>query len=162
MSNSRPCARLPLLRPIPVLLLAIFLLSAAPRARAFDLSDAQVRDEMARRSSLFCPDFSNDRGLPGINAVKVDALRVLLSHKYTLCPDRRLSNSIGAIWNSRWGVLLWNPANPQSLAIMAAKADAMTRSLDFPNELMVYDLHGTPLKGQIVPMFEPRDTFTSF
>ena len=100
--------------------------------------------------------------MPGIQAVKVDALRVLLGHKFTVCPDRRIQASVGAIWNSRWGVLLWNPNTPRSVAVMAQRADSMTHSLDFPNELSVYDLEGKPLKGQIVPSFEPRDTFTGF
>ncbi len=132
------------------------------RVHAFDLSDTEVKEEMARRSSLFCPGFSKDRGMPGINAVKVDALRVLISHKFTLCPDRRITDPVAAIWNSRWGVLLWNPTNPKSVTAMVKQADTFTHTLDFPNELMVYDLDGKPLKGQIGPMFQPRDTFTSF
>ena len=132
------------------------------KAGGFDLSDAQVKDEMARRASLFCPGYSTERGMPGIQAVSVDALRVLLSHKYMICPDRRLGDTVGTIWNSRWGVLLWNPSNPRSVSAMAKEAGVLTHTLDFPNELMVYDLEGKPLKGQVVPSFEPRDTFTSF
>ena len=127
-----------------------------------DMTDREVKEEMTRRASLFCPGFSTDRALPGINAIKVDAMRVLLAHKYMVCPDRRLGEAIGAVWNSRYGVLLWTPTNPKSVAVMAAKADTLTHTMDFPNELTVYDLDGKPLKGQVVPMFEPRDTFTHF
>ena len=100
--------------------------------------------------------------MPGIRATSPDALRVLLQHRYTLCPDRRLGGGIGAIWNSRNGVLLWNPENSRSVQVMNSKADSLTRSMDFPNELSVFDLEGKPLKGQIVPAFAPRDTFTGF
>ena len=132
------------------------------RAYAFSWTDAQAKEEMARRASLFCPGFSNDRGLPGINAVNVDALRVLLDHKYTICPDRRIGDATGAVWNSRYGVLLWNPANPKSIAVMSAEANRMSHNLEFPNEVMVWDLNDKALKNQIVPAFEPRDTFTGF
>ena len=131
-------------------------------ANGFDVSDAQAREEMAQRSSLFCPGYSTERGIPGIQAVKVDSIRVFLSHEYTLCPDRRLDATVGAVWNSRWGVLLWNPLEPQSVATMAKQADALAHTLDFPNELTVYGLDGKELKNQTVPMFEPRDTFTNF
>ncbi len=144
---------------VPGLCLAVLLSFGA---RAFAQTDLQTRDEMARRASLLCPGFSNDRGLPGIRAVDVDALRVLMEHKYTICPDRRITDPIGAIWNSRWGVLLWNPANPKSIAVMGMEAIRMTRAMEFPNELMVYDLGGKALRGQVVPEFAPRDTFTSF
>ena len=132
------------------------------RAGGFDLSDAQVKDEMARRASLLCPGYTTERGMPGIRAVNVDALRVLLAHKFTMCPDRRIQGPVGAVWNSRWGVLLWNPNTQGSMAVMTRLADTMTHSLEFPNELSVYDLEGKPLKGQIVPSFEPRDTFDGF
>ncbi len=135
---------------------------AGKTAQGYDLSDTQVKEEMARRASLFCPGFSNERGMPGISAVKVDALRVLLAHRYMVCPDRRLAENVGTIWNSRWGVLLWNPEHPRSVSAMAVRADAFTHAMDFPNELMVYDLDGKALKGQIVPMFQPRDTFDHF
>jgi len=144
------------------LLVASLTLLSMPQAFAFDMSDREVKEEMARRASLFCPGFSNDRGLPGINAVKVDALRVLINHKFTLCPDRRLGENIGAVWNSTYGVLLWNPTNPKSVPVMAKEADNLTHRLDFPNELSVYNLEGKPMKGQIIPMFQPRDTFTRF
>ncbi len=117
---------------------------------------------MVRRASLLCPGFSNDRGLPGINAVNVDALRVMLEHKYTVCPDRRLTDPVGAVWNSRNGVLLWNPANPKSIKVMSTEANRMSQKMDFPDQLTVYDLDDKPLKGQVVPQFAPRDTFSGF
>ena len=111
---------------------------------------------MERRASLVCAGYSVDRGNPGILAVKVDALRVLLQHRYTLCPDRRLADPQAVVWYPRWGVLVWDPNRPASLKAMAAKADQLTRTLDFPNELSVWDEKGAALKNQIVKEFQSR------
>ena len=150
-------------RTIAALVFAgIGLFGFATVSSAYDLSDREVKEEMVRRASLFCSGFSNERALPGINGVKVDALRVMLSHNYSMCPDRRLADNVGVIWNSNYGVFLWNPTNSKSVAAVSKKADELTHSMDFPNQLSVFDLDGKPLKNQIVPAFQPRDTFTRF
>ncbi len=111
---------------------------------------------MERHASLVCADYSTDRGNPGIVAVNVDALRVLLKHSYTLCPDRRITGDGAVIWYQHWGVLAWNPQRKESLKALAAKAAQLTRTEDFPQELSVWDESGQPLRNQVVPAFRSR------
>ena len=49
-------------------------------------TDAQSVTLMQHRALLACVDYSTDRAKPGISGVPVDALRVLLKHKYLVCP----------------------------------------------------------------------------
>lgn len=120
------------------------------------MSDRQVTEEMERRSSLVCADYSVARGNPGIARVSVDALRVLLEHRYTLCPDRRVSGDGAVIWYPQWGSLVWNPERPESVEVLGGKSRELTRTLDFPQQLTVWDVKGKELRGQVVPEFHSR------
>lgn len=88
--------------------------------------------------------------------MKVDALRVLLERRYTLCPDRRVEGDAAVLWYPQWGSLVWNPSSPASVHALAIKADQLTRSLDFPRQLTVWNSKGTELTGQTVPEFQSR------
>ena len=59
--------------------------------------DAQSVTLMQHRALLACVDYSTDRAKPGISGVPVVALRVLLKHKYLVCPDRRISGQMAVV-----------------------------------------------------------------
>lgn len=123
---------------------------------ALGQSDRQITEDMQHRASLVCADYSVARGNPGIAHVSVDALRVLLEHRYTLCPDRRIQGDVALIWYPQWGSLVWNPERPESVAQLAGKARELANTLDFPQQLTVWDGEGKELRGKIVPEFHSR------
>ena len=122
-------------------------------------TDREAVEGMQRKASLACPDYSTDRGNPGIAKISVDALRVLAVHKVTLCPDRRIKAPAAVIWYPRVGALAWNPSDPAAVSTLAAVASKFTRTEDFPQGLAVYDTKGTELKNQIVPQFTFKETY---
>lgn len=136
-------------RTLPLLIL----LAAPLLARA---SDAEVYERSIEEAGYVCPGHSVERTTPGVRGVPVGALHVLQKRGYLLCPDRRLEASTAVIWYPQYGVFTWNPEQPASVKAVAAKIDELTRSESFPTETMVWDAKGKPLKGQTVPMFEPR------
>lgn len=125
-----------------------------PSARA--QSDLQITEQMQHQASLVCADYSVARGTPGIAHVSVDALRVLLEHRYTLCPDRRLQGDAALVWYPQWGSLVWNPEREESLNELSVKARELAKTLDFPQQLTVWNGKGQELKGQVVPEFHSR------
>ena len=138
--------------------LAAVIVLLVPAALHADLSDRQATEEMERRASLVCADYSVARGNPGIAAVSVDAVRVLLEHRYTLCPDRRISGEAAVIWYPDWGSLVWNPERPDSLHMLDIEARQLGRTLDFPQQITVWNAKGTELTQQLVPEFHSRCT----
>lgn len=119
-------------------------------------SDAEVYERSIEEAGYVCPGHSVERTTPGVRGVPVGALRVLQKRGYLLCPDRRLEASTPVVWYPRHGVFTWNPEQPASVKAVAAKIDELTRSEAFPTETTVWDAKGKELKGQTVPMFEPR------
>ncbi len=138
-------------------LLSLALFSGTGLAQA--QTDGQSVSMMQDKASLACADYSTDRGRPGIAAVPVDALRVLLKHKFLVCPDRRISGQMAVVWYPRVGVLSWNPASPASVRSLARIADKLTRTEDFPQGLTVWDEAGAELRNQIVPEFHFKETY---
>jgi hypothetical protein len=122
-------------------------------------TDAEAVTLMQDRASLACADYSTDRAKPGISGVPVDALRVLLKHKYLVCPDRRISGQMAVVWYPRAGVLSWSPSSPASVHALAHIADKLTRTEDFPQGITVWDEAGTELRNQIVPEFHFKETY---
>ena len=114
---------------------------------------------MQDKASLACADYSTDRAKPGIAAVPVDALRVLLKHRFLVCPDRRISGQMAVVWYPGVGVLSWNPASPVSIRELARIADKLTRTEDFPQGLTVWSEAGAEIRNQIVPEFHFKETY---
>ena len=122
-------------------------------------TDGQAVTLMQDKASLACADYSTDRAKPGIAVVPVDALRVLLKHKFLVCPDRRISGQMAVAWYPRAGVLSWNPESPASIRALARIADKLTRTEDFPQGLTVWNEAGIELRNQIVPEFHFKETY---
>lgn len=133
-------------------------LCAVGAARA--QSDARTYEATLERSSVICPGHSKDRTTPGVRAVRVDALRVLLKHDVILCPDRRLDAEMPVVWYGAVKVLAWNPEAKGSTAVLAEKVNAMARGEDFPGAILVWKGDGSEAKGAIVPSVDVRPRTT--
>ncbi len=138
-------------RTLPALLVA--LLAAAP---ALAQSDRETVERTVAQSAQVCPGHSAERTQPGVKAIPVAALRVLLANDVRVCPDRRLDPGAPVVWYGQFKVLAWNPEVEGAVKTLAAQADAMTRKEEFPVETRVWDAQGKPLQQQTVPGFEPR------
>lgn len=127
---------------------------------AYAQSDTTTYEATLERSSAICPGHSKDRTTPGVRAVKVDALRVLLKNDVILCPDRRLDAEMPVVWYGAVKVLAWNPEAKGSIAVLAEKADAMTRKEEFPGATLVWKTDGSEAKGVTVPSADVRPRTT--
>ncbi|WP_052772869.1 hypothetical protein [Luteimonas sp. FCS-9] len=132
-------------------MLPLLLAATAAHAR----SDREVAERAIAAAADVCPGHANERTSPTVRAVPVGALRVLAEHGAVLCPDRRLEGAAVAFY-PRYGVFTWNPDVPASAKALVQVVDTITRSEDFPDKTAVWNAAGTPLQGQVVPMFEPR------
>lgn len=135
----------------PLVLLA--LLAAMP---ALAESDREVVENMVTRSANVCPGHSTERTTPTVKAVPVGALRVMLERGLVMCPDRRLDADAPAAFYGRVGVFEWNPEVKESTAVIVKQIDAMTRKDDYPQDTLVWDAKGQPLKQRTVPAFEAK------
>lgn len=135
----------------PLVLLA--LLASLP---AYAESDREVVESMVTRSANVCPGHSADRTTPTVKAVPVGALRVMLERGLVMCPDRRLDADAPAAFYGRVGVFEWNPEVKESTAVIVKQIDAMTRKDDYPQDTLVWDAKGQPLKQRTVPAFEAK------
>lgn len=139
-----------------VVLSGVVVFTAASLPSAGAQSDLQITEQMQHRASLVCADYSVARGNPGIAHVSVDALCILLEHRYTLCPDRRVQGDAALIWYPQWGSLVWNPERAESLTQLNVKSRELAKTLDFPQQLTVWNGKGEELRGQVVPEFHSR------
>lgn len=137
-----------------ILVLCIALLGAA--APAFAQSDYETFERSVARTSEICPGHSRERTGPGLRAISISALRVLLAQDIVVCPDRRLDAAAPVVWYGRSGVYAWNPEVEGAGAALAERIGEMTRSEEFPVETLVWDAQGRPLREQTVPAFEPK------
>lgn len=135
----------------PLVLLA--LLASLP---AYAESDREVVEGMVTRSANVCPGHSADRTTPTVKAVPVGALRVMLERGLVMCPDRRLDADAPAVFYGQVGVFEWNPEVKESTAVIVKQIDAMTRKDEYPQETLVWDAKGEPLKQRTVPAFEAK------
>ncbi len=119
-------------------------------------SDTRTYEATLERTSAICPGHSKDRTTPGVRAVKVDALRVLLKNDVILCPDRRLDAEVPVVWYGAVKVLAWNPEVKGSTAVLAQQADAMARKEEFPGATLVWKADGSEAKGVTVPAADVR------
>jgi hypothetical protein len=134
---------------------ALLVLSAVALP-AFAQSDREVVESMVTRSANVCPGHSADRTTPTVKAAPVGALRVMLERGLVMCPDRRLDADAPAVFYGRAGVFEWNPEVKESTAVIVKQIDAMTRKDEYPQDTLVWDAKGHPLKQRTVPAFEPK------
>jgi hypothetical protein len=106
-----------------------------------------------------CPDYSPERGNGGIAAVPVAALGVLAKHKFTLCPERRITGEMAVVWYPKIGVFAWNPADAGAVHALAEIVDRITRLDDFPAEVTVWDASDEELAASGAPEFHLKETY---
>ncbi|MDA7417245.1 hypothetical protein PGB34_12820 [Xenophilus arseniciresistens] len=140
------------LRPLTVMALC----AAAFVTSAHAQSDRQTYESTLERSARVCTGHSPERSTPGVRAVPVGALRVLLKHEVTLCPDRRIDAATPVVWYGDARVFAWNPEAADAPKVLAAQADAMTRKEDFPTGTRVWKADGSAAQGVTVPALELR------
>lgn len=51
---------------------------------------------------------------------------------------------------------MWNPERPESIEILDWKSRKLARTLEFPQQLTVWDAKGKELQRQVVPEFYSR------
>jgi hypothetical protein len=141
---------------LPALLCA----TLAARGQADTPTDAQVLAATQMQSSLACPDYTAERGNPGIAAVPVAALSVLAKHKFTLCPDRRIQGEMAVLWYPKVGVFAWNPTDPAVVKTLAEIVDRISRLDDFPEALTVWNASDEELSNQTAPEFTFKPGYT--
>ena len=137
----------------PLLILCTALLAAAP---ALAQSDRETFERSLDATSRHCPGHSRDRSTPGLRAIPIGGLRVLLAQGIVVCPDRRLDADAPVVWYGGAGAYAWNPEVEGAVDVLAAQVGAMTRQEDFPKETLVWSADGEALRDQVVPAFESR------
>jgi hypothetical protein len=135
---------------------AVLFVLPAVALPAFAQSDREVVENMVTRSANVCPGHSADRTTPTVKAVPVGALRVMLERGLAMCPDRRLDTDAPAAFYGRVGVFEWNPEVKEGATVIVKQIDAMTRKDEYPQDTLVWDAKGSPLKQRTVPAFEPK------
>ena len=135
---------------------AVLFVLPAVALPAFAQSDREVVENMVTRSANVCPGHSADRTTPTVKAVPVGALRVMLERGLAMCPDRRLDTDAPAVFYGRVGVFEWNPETKEGATVIVKQIDAMTRKDEYPQDTLVWDAKGNPLKQRTVPAFEPK------
>jgi hypothetical protein len=128
--------------------------------QADTLTDAQVLTAAQTQASLACPDYTPERGNPGVAAIPVAALRILAKHEVVLCPDTRLKDDAAIVWYPKLGVFTWKPGDPAILKTLAEIVDRIARLDDFPGNLIVWDALDEELNIQNAPEFTFKDTYT--
>jgi hypothetical protein len=129
-------------------------------AQADAPSDAQVLEGAQTQASLGCPDYTAERGNPGIAVVPVAALRTLARHHFLLCPDSRIKGEMAVIWYPKVGVFAWSPGDPAVLKTLAEIVDRVARLDDFPESVTVWDAADEELGSQGAPDFKLKDGYT--
>ena len=129
-------------------------------AQTADPTDAQILTTAQTQSSLACPDYTPERGNPGIAAVPVAALRTIAKHEILLCPDTHISGDTAIVWYPKLGVFTWKPGDPAILKTLAEIVDRLARLDDFPQNTTVWDSLDEELNIQNAPDFKLKDTYT--
>jgi hypothetical protein len=134
------------------------MITAPPQADS--ATDAQVVEAAQAQASLGCPDYTPERGNPGIAAVPVAALRTLGRHHFLLCPDSRIKGEMAVIWYPKVGVFAWNPGDIAVPKTLAEIVDRVARLEDFPESVTVWDAMDEELSNQGAPEFKLKEGYT--
>jgi hypothetical protein len=142
--------------------LAVFALLAAKVPAPLQANvptDAQVVAAAEAQAGLACPDYSPERGDPGIAAVPVSALKTLAGHHFVLCPDVQIKGEMAVVWYPAVGVFAWRAGDATVVKTLAEIVDRIARLDDFPEGVTVWDSADEELGSDGVPEFKLKDGY---